>query len=58
MGLSWERILSPRFITSETYGTRSSTVLAVEETGKVHLLERSFNQGEPEKTRSYSFTIR
>ncbi len=58
VGLSWERILSPRFIASETYGTRSSTVLAVENSGKVLFLERTFSEGEPGETRSFSFTIR
>jgi uncharacterized protein with NRDE domain len=57
MGMQWERILSSRFITSETYGTRSSTVLAVGNDGAVHFLEKTFTDGQPGKTRSFSFQI-
>jgi uncharacterized protein with NRDE domain len=57
MGIEWERILSSRFITSETYGTRSSTVLAVEKNGTVRFLERTFTNGRKGQTRSFSFPI-
>ena len=62
VGLEWERTLSPLFITSPNYGTRSSTVLLIETTGEVTLLERSFVAGTPvggaaEATRSEHFTI-
>jgi uncharacterized protein with NRDE domain len=57
VGLAWERVLSPRFITSETYGTRSSTVLAVEKAGRAFFLERTFDEGKPGKTRSFSFRM-
>jgi len=39
----WERLLSPAFIASTTYGTRCSTVLVVDATGIVRLVERSFD---------------
>ncbi|MGD2000933.1 MAG: NRDE family protein [Desulfobacterales bacterium] len=62
VGLEWERALSPLFITSPNYGTRSSTVLLIETSGEVTLLERSFVAGNPageaaEATRSEHFTI-
>ncbi|MCF8080124.1 MAG: NRDE family protein [Desulfobacterales bacterium] len=57
MGIEWERILSSRFITSETYGTRSSTVLSVEKNGTIRLLERTFTNGRKGQTRSFSFPI-
>ncbi|MBW1667096.1 MAG: NRDE family protein [Deltaproteobacteria bacterium] len=43
VGLDWERILSPIFITSPSYGTRSSTLLLIGRNGYVSFLERSFN---------------
>ena len=43
VGLEWERILSPLFITSSDYGTRSSSILLWERTGKVTFLERTFH---------------
>ena len=42
MGLEWERILSPLFVTSQTYGTRSSSVLLVERDGEISVAERTF----------------
>jgi uncharacterized protein with NRDE domain len=42
IGLEWERILSPRFIQSPTYGTRSSTLMRVSAEGKIQVTERSF----------------
>ncbi len=45
VGRDWERILSPRFIVSPTYGTRSSTVLIAETSGRVRFTERTFQQG-------------
>lgn len=42
VGLTWERILSPIFISSATYGTRSSSVIACFRDGKVSFVERSY----------------
>ncbi|WP_373501014.1 NRDE family protein [Desulfococcus sp.] len=62
VGLEWERILSPVFITSPTYGTRSSSVLLVGRDGKVHFVERTFiSEGDAvrvEGTRRFQFAIR
>jgi uncharacterized protein with NRDE domain len=41
--LEWERLLSSPFITSELYGTRCSTVLAMTRDGHATLVERTFD---------------
>ncbi|MBI1919474.1 MAG: NRDE family protein [Geobacter sp.] len=43
VGLERERILSPIFIVSPDYGTRSSTVILVDREGEVLFRERTFN---------------
>jgi len=48
VSIEWERILSPIFVSSETYGTRSSSVLLIKKNGEVTFAERTFapkNQG-------------
>jgi uncharacterized protein with NRDE domain len=45
VGLARERVLSPAFIISPTYGTRSSTVLLVDSRGEVTFIERRFGDG-------------
>ena len=45
VGPEWERVLSSAFIVSKDYGTRSSTVLLVSQTGSTTLIERSFGRG-------------
>jgi uncharacterized protein with NRDE domain len=61
VGIEWERILSPLFITSKDYGTRSSSVLLIKRNGRVTFVERSFkpeaNGTNPHETRKFSFTI-
>lgn len=44
-GLSpeWERVLSSPFVLHERYGTRSSTLVAIEPTGRCYLAERRFD---------------
>lgn len=42
VGPIWEKLLSPVFIKSETYGTRSSSVILVDGTGIVDFFERSY----------------
>jgi uncharacterized protein with NRDE domain len=44
IGLEWERILSPMFITSDVYGTRSSSVIAWKDSGEIMLAERSYDE--------------
>jgi uncharacterized protein with NRDE domain len=62
VGLEWERMLSPVFITSPTYGTRSSSVLLVGRDGKVQFVERTFiPEGDGVRvrgTRRFQFAIR
>jgi len=43
VGLEWERILSPIFIVSPTYGTRSSTVLLIDVQDRVTFVEKTFD---------------
>jgi uncharacterized protein with NRDE domain len=43
-GLDWERTLSPRFIQSERYGTRMSSLLLIDREGWVTFVERTFDR--------------
>ena len=43
VGLEWERILSPIFIKSPTYGTRSSTVMLIDADDQATFVEKTFN---------------
>jgi uncharacterized protein with NRDE domain len=44
VGLEWERILSPLFIQSAVYGTRSSTALFIDRDGNATFSERVFDE--------------
>jgi uncharacterized protein with NRDE domain len=59
--LEWERILSPLFITSEFYGTRSSSIIFISRKGEVTFIERTFIPDDgvikAEKTRKFTFQI-
>ncbi|MDI6776787.1 MAG: NRDE family protein [Syntrophales bacterium] len=58
VGLEWERILSPIFISSPTYGTRSSLVLMIDRKGHVTFIERIFNaHPDPFMTARFEFRI-
>ena len=58
VGLEWERVLAPMFITSVTYGTCSSTVITVDKIGRVRFAERSFAPpAEEETTRQFDFQL-
>lgn len=61
VGLEWEKILSPIFITSDIYGTRCSSILLWENTGQITFLERTYDkqtQGMHEiTTRQHGFTL-
>ena len=52
--IEWERILSPIFITSPAYGTRSSTLLLIDKQDQVTFMERTFN-GSPEPVSASEF---
>lgn len=58
VGLEWERILSPLFIESRVYGTRSSTLLIIDRKRHVTFVERVFNGGaDPWVTSRFDFHI-
>jgi uncharacterized protein with NRDE domain len=58
VGPPLERVLSPIFITSPGYGTRSSTVLLVDRENRVTFLERTFHPGSTRAhTVKYEFPI-
>ncbi len=60
VGSELERILSPLFIVSPVYGTRSSTVLLVDKEETVTFVERTFAPGADGHAEdvSYRFMIR
>lgn len=43
VSLEWEQLLSSRFIMSETYGTRSSSIVLIDKNQTINFYERSFN---------------
>jgi len=45
VGMEWERILSPVFIQSPGYGTRSSSVILMDRNGNARVAEQTFNAG-------------
>lgn len=57
VGIALERQLSPIFIQTEHYGTRSSTVLLVTHDNKVKMTERTFLKGAFESETSHRFPI-
>ncbi len=57
IGLEWERVLSPLFIKSPYYGTRSSTVILVDQEDRVAFEERTFN-GNPDEPRCVRYEFR
>ncbi len=61
VGLEWERMLSPLYITSNIYGTRSSSFIFWKHTGEVVFSERTFHHmaaGTPNvETRKYTVTL-
>lgn len=58
VGLARERLLSPLFIESELYGTRSSTVLLIDRNGETTFVERVFDgAADPKLTSRFDFKI-
>ncbi|WP_022664641.1 NRDE family protein [Desulfospira joergensenii] len=58
VGIEWERILSPLFVQSPTYGTRSSTLLTINRDGEFAVTERSHFPGVPAKDPDRQFRFR
>jgi uncharacterized protein with NRDE domain len=58
VGMEWERVLSPIFITSPNYGTRSSSILLIGKNGRVRFVEKVYD-GKPQEwvTSSFSFIV-
>ncbi len=58
VGLEWERILSPIFIMSPNYGTRSSALIFIDLNDRVTFIEKTFNS-DPDHATSvkYEFPI-
>jgi len=58
---NWERVLSPLFVESEDYGTRSSSVIFMAASGQVSFAERTFKNGRSARpaheTREFEFKI-
>ena len=52
----WERILSPMFIASPVYGTRSSTILLIGKNKRIKFVERVYN-GEPQPWMTSRFSF-
>jgi uncharacterized protein with NRDE domain len=52
---AWERILSPIFIESPTYGTRSSTLIFIGKDRHVTFFDKTFNPGPDQKVESRRF---
>lgn len=45
VGVEWERMLSPMFIQSPGYGTRSSSVMLMDRNGRARVAEQTFEAG-------------
>jgi uncharacterized protein with NRDE domain len=59
VGLELERVLSPLFIATPVYGTRSSTVVLLDREGRMTFIERTFTNGSDRWDEiEYEFEIR
>jgi uncharacterized protein with NRDE domain len=57
IGLKWERILAPLFITSPEYGTRCSSVILVKKTGQIQFNERTYPSDNPLSGNAFTRTF-
>lgn len=57
VGLEFERILSPIFIKTPEYGTRSATVLLVDYDNRVTFAERTYDSGEFSSQQIFHFQV-
>ena len=57
--LEWERVLSPMFISSPGYGTRSSSVILIDQTSRIRFSERTWMPGQtpPRETTTRRFDL-
>lgn len=58
VGLPLERQLSPIFIQTDNYGTRSSTVILVTQDNEVTFIERTYNSGSIKKENKFEYKIK
>lgn|SRR5690625_5274 len=52
-----EKQLSPLFIQTENYGTRSSTIVLIDKSGRVTFSERTYNAGSIQNEASFHFVL-
>lgn len=57
VGLEWERMLSPLFIESVTYGTRSSTVMTIDASNRIRVTERTYGNGMQDGYKDLQFSL-
>jgi uncharacterized protein with NRDE domain len=57
IGIYKERLLSSRFIRTENYGTRCSTVITVAKDNTINFTERNFFNGQTLDTRHFTFKV-
>ncbi|MCG7345495.1 NRDE family protein [Sporosarcina sp. ACRSL] len=57
VGEQLERVLSSLFIKSEGYGTRSSTVLLIDQENNITFVERTYRDGEFTEDRAFTFQM-
>ena len=57
IGLAGERLLSPMFIESDKYGTRSSTVLLIGRDNRITFAERTYDGRTPSGAKQFSFEM-
>ena len=57
VGIEMERVLSPLFIKSPNYGTRSSTVVLIDKENNVTFTECVFDKGELHEEKRFNFKI-
>ena len=55
ISLEFERALSPIFISTPVYGTRSSTLLLIDKSGNITFTERTFEAGERAADEAFEF---
>lgn len=58
VGIEWERILSPIFTVSPTYGTRSSTLIFIDRKDQVTFIDKTFNAHPQPVCSRFSFTLK
>lgn len=54
IGEEWETLLSSRFILSENYGTRATTIVLFHQSGRINFLEQGFDNQQTLERRSFT----